>query len=101
MKKEQWEYVVANWGTSDPVVMEQIAKIKDEDELTLNELMGKIEERDKKIIDLTNQNVDLNKTNMNLILRLTDPSIAKVEEKEEEEYVAPSIDDYDSFVKED
>lgn len=98
MKNEQWEYITTNWGTTDPVVMEEIAKIKDTDALEHQSLEAKITERDKKIQELTQQNVDLNKTNMNLILRLTDPSIPPKEE-EETEYTAPRIDDYDAFVK--
>lgn len=100
MKKEQWEFLTANWGTQDPVIMEQIAKMKDEDESTLRDLESKIEERDKKIVDLTNQNVDLNKTNMNLILRLTDPSIPPAKKEDEEEYTPPDITDLDAFVTE-
>ena len=78
MKKEQWEYIVNNWGTQDPVVMEEINKIKDADAIEAADLTAKLEEREKKILELTQQNVDLNKTNMNLILRLTDPSIPPV-----------------------
>lgn len=100
MKTEQWEFLTANWGTQDPVIMEQIAKMKDEDESTFRDLESKIEERDKKIVDLTNQNVDLNKTNMNLILRLTDPSLPPAQKDDEEDYTPPSITDLDAFVTE-
>ena len=100
MKKEQWEYIVANWGTQDPVVMEEINKIKDEDAIEAADLAAKLEELEKKILDLTQQNVDLNKTNMNLILRLTDPSISPEDKQDDEEYVAPAITDLDAFVTE-
>ena len=98
MKKEQWEYITTNWGTQDPVIMEEIAKIKDADELEAQNMAQAVEDRDAKILDLTKQNVDLNKTNMNLILRLTDPKLPKAE-PEHEEYSAPAIDDLDAFVK--
>lgn len=98
MKTEQWEYITTNWGTTDPVVMEEIAKMKDADALELQSLETKVADRDKKIQELTQQNVDLNKTNMNLILRLTDPAIPQ-KEADEPEYEAPKIDDYDAFVK--
>lgn len=98
MKTEQWEYITAHWGTDDPVIMEEIAKIKDADTLEYQSLNQSIEDRDKKILDLTHQNVDLNKTNMNLILRLTDPKIPHVE-KEKEEPATPKLTDLDAFVK--
>lgn len=101
MKKEQWEYIVSNWGTQDPVVMEEINKIKDADAIEAADLAAKIEERDKKILELTQQNVDLNKTNMNLILRLTDPSIPPADNQDDDEYTAPAVTDLDAFVMED
>ena len=97
MKTEQWEYITAHWGTDDPVIMEEIAKIKDSDTLEYQNLNQSIADRDKKILDLTHQNVDLNKTNMNLILRLTDPKIPHEEKKEEPE--TPKLTDLDAFVK--
>lgn len=100
MKKEQWEYIVNNWGTSDPVVMEEINKIKDADAIEAADLASKLEEREKKILELTQQNVDLNKTNMNLILRLTDPSISSADDAEDDEYTPPALTDLDSFVTE-
>lgn len=101
MKKEQWEYITTNWGTQDPTVMEEIAKMKDADESELRDLETRVADRDAKIQELTQQNVELNKTNMNLILRLTDPALAKtVEEEQEEEEKAPDINDLDAFVKE-
>ena len=102
MKKEQWEYITTNWGTQDPVVMEEIAKMKDADEAELRELESRVSDRDAKIQELTQQNVELNKTNMNLILRLTDPALAAAAENihEEEEYKAPDLNDLDAFVKE-
>lgn len=100
MKKEQWEYIVANWGTQDPVVMEEINKIKDADAIEAADLAAKLDEREKKILELTQQNVDLNKTNMNLILRLTDPSIPPKDKQDYDEYTAPAITDLDAFVTE-
>lgn len=100
MLKEQWEYITTNWGTQDPVVMEEIAKMKDADELNLRELEQKVSDRDKKIQELTQQNVELNKTNMNLILRLTDPALAPKKEEEDEPEI-PDLNDLDAFVKED
>lgn len=81
--------------------MEEIAKMKDADESELRDLETRVADRDAKIQELTQQNVELNKTNMNLILRLTDPALAKtVEEEQEEEEKAPDINDLDAFVKE-
>ena len=73
MKQEQWEYIVSNWASADPIVQEEIAKIKDADTLAMTEMENKIKDRDKKIQELNQQNIDLNKTNMSLFLRLTDP----------------------------
>lgn len=98
MKNEQWEYITAHWGTDDPVIMEEIAKMKDADALEYQGLQKSVEDRDAKILELTHQNVDLNKTNMNLILRLTDPSIPPAK-KEEEEKPAPKLSDLDAFIK--
>lgn len=99
MKTEQWEYITNNWGTTDPVIMEQIAAIKDEDALAAKAAEEAIADRDKTIRELTQQNVDLNKTNMNLILRLTDPALAgdKGDEEEDDDDVVKTTD-YDEFV---
>lgn len=99
MTKQDWEYIVANWASSDEYTMEEIARIKDRDELARKELEDKLKERDDKIRDLTQQNIDLNKTNMSLFLRLTDPAIERVEVKEEEDVKIPEITDYAAFVK--
>lgn len=99
MKTEQWEYITAHWGTDDPVIMEEIAKIKDSDTVEYQNLNKGIEDRDNKILELTHQNVDLNKTNMNLILRLTDPKLAPREEDKEKEREVPKLTDLDAFVK--
>lgn len=98
MKKEQWEYITSNWGTQDPVIMEQIAAMKDEDALAAKTAEEAIASRDKTIQELTQQNVELNKTNMNLILRLTDPAISNDKEEEEEDEKPVRTDDYDEFV---
>lgn len=101
MTKEQWEIITANWGTQDPAIMEQIGKIKDEDAITLANLEKAVADRDNTIRELTQQNVDLNKTNMNLILRLTDPAITPEPKVEDPEESIPAISDLDSFIKED
>ena len=100
MKKEQWEYIANNWASTDPIVQEQVGKIKDEDELFIRDLEQQIEERDKKIQELNQQNIDLNKTNMSLFLRLTDPKLAREAEEleKEKEPKIPKIDYYKSFV---
>lgn len=97
MKKEIWEYITAHWGDTDQTVMEQIARYRDESDLeerNLNKSLSDAQEENRRI---TQQNVDVNKTNMALILRLTDPSLPP--SKEEKDYVAPKFNDYDSFVK--
>lgn len=102
MKKEQWDFITENWSSDDPVVMETIAKYKDEDTAACLELENKIKERDEKILELTQKNADINNTNLKLMLRLTDPAITNEgADREEDEYEAPALDDYDSFIKED
>lgn len=98
MKQEQWEYIVSNWASADPVVQEEIAKIKDADTLAMTEMENKIKDRDKKIQELNQQNIDLNKTNMSLFLRLTDPKLAKESDDLDDDKPIPKIDDYDSFI---
>lgn len=97
LSKGNWDYITANWGSTDETVMAEIAKIKDEDVLSTEAQNAKITELEEKVRSLTQQNVDINKTNMSLILRLTDPSLPPPSEKNK--YVAPQINDYDSFVK--
>ena len=99
MKKENWEYITTNWGSEDATVMEEIAKIKDADALELQALQNELEETKKTVQSLTQQNVSLNRTNMDLILRLTDPLTSDKAQEEETEYQAPALDDYDAFVK--
>ena len=99
MKAEQWEYITTNWGTSDPVIMEQIAQIKADDEAELKKLQVAVEERDKTIQDLTKQNVDINRTNMDLMLRLTDPKNAPAPDDEDDIDDIPDLDDFDAFVE--
>lgn len=97
LSKENWEYITTNWGSADESVMSEIAKIKDADILATEAQSTKITELEEKVRSLTQQNVDINKTNMSLILRLTDPSLPPPPKKDD--YVAPQINDYDSFVK--
>ena len=99
MKKENWEYITTNWGSEDATVMEEIAKIKDTDALELQALQNELEETKKTVQSLTQQNVSLNRTNMDLILRLTDPLTSDKAQEEEAEYQAPALDDLDAFVK--
>lgn len=98
MKKENWEYITANWGSEDASVMEEVAKIKDTDANELQALQNELAEAQKTVQSLTQQNVSLNRTNMDLILRLTDPLTSDKAEEEEAEYQAPAIDDYKAFV---
>lgn len=97
LSKDNWDYITANWGSTDETVMGVIAKIKDEDVLSTEAQNAKIAELEEKVQGLTQQNVDINKTNMSLILRLTDPSLPPPPKKSE--YIAPQVNDYDSFVK--
>lgn len=97
MKKEDWDLITNKWGDSDELTMEEIAKIKDRDEVERTGMLADIEERNKKIQELTQQNIDLNKTNMSLILRLTDPSI-QPPEPDKEPTKPPRIDEYEKFV---
>lgn len=97
MKKEGWEYVMSHWGEADEAVMNQIAAFKDEEEVELNNLNKQIEDAKAENLKLTQQNVEVNKTNMALILRLTDPSLPPP--KKEEEYKAPAVTDYSAFIK--
>ena len=97
MKKEAWDYIQAHWGESEQTVMEQIAKYKDEDEIEFNNLNKSLEDAKAENLKVTQQNVEVNKTNMALILRLTDPSLPPP--PKEEHYEAPKPTDYDSFLK--
>lgn len=97
MKKEAWDYIQTHWGESEQTVMEQIAKYKDEDEIEISGLNKAIEDAKAENLKLTQQNVEVNKTNMALILRLTDPSLPPP--SKDEPYEAPKPTDYDSFLK--
>lgn len=97
MKKEAWDYIQAHWGESEQTVIEQIAKYKDEDEIEFNNLNKSIEDAKAENLKLTQQNVEVNKTNMALILRLTDPSLPPP--PKETSYEIPKPTDYDSFLK--
>ena len=97
MKKEAWEYITTHWGETDETVMSQIAAFRDESDLEVQNLNKEIEDAKAENLKLTQQNVDVNKTNMALILRLTDPSLPPPEKKRE--YVAPSVTDYSAFLK--
>lgn len=97
MKKEAWDYIQSHWGESEQTVMEQIAKYKDEDEIEFNNLNKSIEDARAENLKLTQQNVEVNKTNMALILRLTDPNLPPP--PKEVPYEAPKPTDYDSFLK--
>lgn len=97
MKKEAWDYITSRWGDADQSVMEQIAAYKDEDEIEINNLKKALEDAKAENLKLTQQNVEVNKTNMALILRLTDPTLPPP--KKEEQYEAPAVTDYDAFLK--
>lgn len=100
MKKEDWEYIANNWGSPDESVMNQIATIREEDTTTTAGYEAKIREKDAEIYKLNQQNIDLNKTNMNLILRLTEPGSNIGGNDPEPEHVAANINDLDAFIKE-
>lgn len=97
MKKEAWEYIMTHWGEADETVMNQISAYKDEAELEVTNLNKQLEDAKAENLKLTQQNVEVNKTNMALILRLTDPSLPPPEKKEE--YKAPAVTDYSAFIK--
>ena len=97
MKKENWDYIQAHWGDTYQSVMEQIAKFKDESDIEVADLTKKLEDAKAENLKLTQQNVEVNKTNMALILRLTDPTLPPPEK--EKQYEAPKPTDYDSFWK--
>lgn len=99
MKKEDWDYISEHWGNPEESVLEKIASIKEEDSLTTSNYEAKIKEKDDEIAKLNQQNIDLNKTNMNLILRLTEPG-ANIGSNPEPERVAADINDLDAFIKE-
>lgn len=98
MKNEQWEFITSHWGEPDESILEEIKNIKTQDEKDYQDLLDTITERENKIRELDRQNIDLNKTNMNLVLRLTDPKTAQLDEHQEELNI-PSINDLDAFVK--
>lgn len=100
MKKEDWEFIANNWGASDESVMNQIATIRDQDTTETAALNSKLTEKDAEIMKLNQQNIDLNKTNMNLILRLTEPGSSVVGNEPEQERKAASIYDLDAFIRE-
>lgn len=97
MKQEAWEYITAHWGDSNPEVMEQVSKYRDESDLEEQNLNKSLEDAREENRKLTQQNVDVNKTNMALIMRLTDPTLPPP--KKDEEYEAPKFNDYNAFVK--
>ncbi len=99
MKKEDWDYISEHWGNSEESVLERIASIKEEDSLTTSNYEAKIKEKDDEIAKLNQQNIDLNKTNMNLILRLTEPG-SNIGNDPEPERVAADINDLDAFIRE-
>ena len=96
-EKENWDYIQAHWGDTDQSVMEQIAKFKDESDIEISDLNKKLDDAKAENLKLTQQNVEVNKTNMALILRLTDPTLPPP--PKEEPYEAPKPTDYDSFWK--
>lgn len=101
MTTEQWNYIATNWSSPDELVQEEIAKIKAQDEAEQAEAKKKIEERDAKIQELTQQNVALNNTNLSMSLRLIKPNgtVDDIVTPEPEPYKPPKVTDYDSFVK--
>lgn len=99
MKKEDWEYIANNWGNPEESVLAKVAEIREADSLEQSNAAAELKKKEEEISKLQSQNIDLNKTNMNLILRLTEPG-SNVGGNEEEEHKAASIYDLDAFVKE-
>lgn len=100
LNKEDWEYITANWSSSDPSVMEKIASLRNKDILTHNELESSLMETRKELENLRLHNQELNNTNISLVLRMTDPNNPlNTDNGSSDEYVAPRIDDYDAFIK--
>lgn len=98
MQASDWEFIVSNWGSEDESVQQKIGEMKQRDSQEFNNLNAKIAEKDKAIEKLQFQNTDLNKTNMNLVLRLTDPALMQPPDPEPDVKRGKSLTDYDSFV---
>lgn len=99
MKPEQWEYIINNWGSSDPLVQQEIASMKDKDAEEFNNLNAQLDDRNKKIQELTQQNTEVNRLNMAMVLRLTDPNNQGGSDDEDGGYIPPDVDDYERFIK--
>lgn len=99
MDQEFWESMFNLMGQSDEVSLEKLAKCKTTIEETIAGLNDRIATLTSANEDLEFQNRDLNKTNINLALRLTDlPSTATGESTEESEDDEFDINDLDSMV---
>lgn len=98
MQASDWEFIVSNWGSEDESVQQKIGEMKQRDSQEFNNLNAKIAESDKAIEKLQFQNTELNKTNMNLVLRLTDPALMQQPDPEPDIKKGKSLTDYDSFV---
>lgn len=99
MNREQWDELTNMWGTPDEGTLERVAQFKDNDLLATENYIKEIEQRDAKIRELEQSNIELNKTNMNLILRLTDPTNAQIDEEPSEPEIA-DVTDLDAFYHE-
>lgn len=100
MKREDWDYITNKWGDPEEDTLNTIAKLKEEDEKATADLIAQLEQKDAKIRELEQANINMNRTNMDLVLRLTDPANpANHEEAEIEEDVA-DLNDLDAFVDE-
>lgn len=95
MTKDQWEQLTNIWGNPDEGSLETVRQMMDKDLLATDNFIKEIEKRDEQIRQLEQAKIDLNNTNMNLVLRLTDPNVAQPDEVKEPEI--PNVDDYDAF----
>lgn len=101
MTNEQWEFLANNWGSQEDGVMEELGRIKDLDTGELQRLQDVSTKDKERIAELERKLGDATRQNVGLVLRLVDDGAINPGDidKEEEEYVAPKIDDYEKFVK--
>lgn len=97
MTREKWEEILNLWGNPDEGTLERVKQAMDEDLIATDNFIKEIEARDNKVREIEQSNIELNRTNMNLILRLTDPQQAQIDEVVEPEVA--DINDLDAFVK--
>lgn len=96
MTRETWDELTNMWGNPDESTLERVAQMKDEDVLREESYIKTIEELQQKLREVEQEKINLNNTNMNLVLRLTDPTNAQIDEEESEPEI-PDISDLDAF----